>query len=170
MAWVSLLACVIYACRNSVSWICHFWIVCGVALAPAGACVAIAADTHGWGAITGMLDGRTDFLWYPEIFFISLGVALWITAFDINYASMDQDTDRRQGIHSFPASYGLESTRKLSVALTIGWVVCFLLTGLHDYTDQRSVRYKLWLPYAALQARTHIIVMRKGAEATPAYE
>ena len=94
-----------------------------------------------------------------NLFFISLGVALWITAFDINYASMDQDTDRRQGIHSFPASYGLEATRKLSVALTIGWLVCFLLTGMHDFTDQRSLRYTLWVPSVVLMALINIIVM-----------
>ena len=111
MAWLPVLAFVIYPYTKRISWICHFWIGLCLALAPAGAWVAIAADTHGWAAITGMLDGSTDFLWYPEIFFISLGVALWITAFDINYASMDQDTDRRQGIHSFPSR-----TRPLSPA------------------------------------------------------
>ena len=146
MAWLPVLAFVIYPYTKRISWICHFWIGFCLALAPAGAWVAIAADTHGWAAITGMLDGGTNFLWYPEVFFISLGVALWITAFDINYASMDQDTDRRQGIHSFPASYGLEATKKLSVALTIGWLVCFLLTGMYDFADQRSFRYTLWVP------------------------
>lgn len=170
MAWLPVLVFVIYPYTKRISWICHFWVGLCLALAPAGAWVAIAADSYGWAAITGMLDGRTDFLWYPEIFFISLGVALWITAFDINYASMDQDTDRRQGIHSFPARYGLESTRKLSVALTIGWLVCFLLTGMHDFTDQRSLRYTLWVPSVVLMALINIIVMTKGAVAAAASE
>ena len=165
MAWLPVLAFVIYPYTKRISWICHFWIGFCLALAPAGAWVAIAADTHGWAAITGMLNGEASFLWYPEVFFISLGVALWITAFDINYASMDQDTDRRQGIHSFAASYGLEATRKLSVALTIGWLVCFLLTGMYDFTDQRSFRYTLWVPSVVLMALINIIVMTKGAAA-----
>ena len=165
MAWLPVLAFVIYPYTKRISWICHFWIGFCLALAPAGAWVAIAADTHGWAAITGMLDGGTNFLWYPEVFFISLGVALWITAFDINYASMDQDTDRRQGIHSFPASYGLGATKKLSVALTIGWLVCFLLTGMYDFADQRSFRYTLWVPSVVLMALINIIVMTKGAAA-----
>ena len=165
MAWLPVLAFVIYPYTKRISWICHFWIGLCLALAPAGAWVAIASDTHGWSALTGMMDGGTNFLWYPEVFFISLGVALWITAFDINYASMDQDTDRRQGIHSFPAIYGLEATKKMSVALTIGWLVCFLLTGMYDFTDQRSLRYTLWVPSVVLMALINIIVMTKGAAA-----
>jgi len=165
MAWLPVLAFVIYPYTKRISWICHFWIGLCLALAPAGAWVAIAADTHGWAAITGMLDGGANFLWYPELFFISLGVALWIAAFDINYASMDRDTDRGQGIHSFPAIYGLEATKKLSVALTIGWLVCFLLTGMYDFTDQRPLRYTLWIPSVVLMALINIIVMTKGAAA-----
>ena len=100
MAWLPVIAFVIYPYTKRFSWICHFWIGFCLALAPAGAWVAIAADTHGWASITGMLDGRTEFLWFPEVFFISLGVALWISAFDINYALMDKDVDRKQGIRS----------------------------------------------------------------------
>ena len=165
MAWLPVLVFVIYPYTKRISWICHFWVGLCLALAPAGAWVSIAADSHGWAAITGMLDGRTEFLWYPEVFFISFGVALWIAAFDINYALMDQDADRKQGVRSFPASYGQEATRKLSVALTIGWLVCFLLAGMHDFTDGRNFRYILWVPSVALMALINIFVMTKGAGA-----
>ena len=72
------------------------WLGLCLGLAPAGAWVAIAADVHGWGAITGLLPGRTEFLWAPTILPISIGVALWIAAFDINYARMDVESDREQ--------------------------------------------------------------------------
>ena len=111
-----------------------------------------------------MLDGRSEFLWYPEVFFISFGVALWIAAFDINYALMDQDADRKQGVRSFPASYGQEATKKLSVVLTISWLVCFLLTGMHDFTEGRNYRYIYWVPSVVLMALINIFVMTKGAE------
>ncbi|HJM77546.1 MAG: 4-hydroxybenzoate octaprenyltransferase [Candidatus Thalassarchaeaceae archaeon] len=165
MAWLPVLAFVIYPYTKRVSWICHFWIGLCLALAPAGAWVAIAADTHGWAAITGMLDGRTGFLWYPELFFISFGVALWITAFDINYALMDEDVDREQGIRSFPAIHGQVATMWLSVALTIGWFACFVLTGLHDFTGTRSFRSSLWVPSVVLMALVNVFVMTKGAQA-----
>ncbi|MDP6661569.1 MAG: 4-hydroxybenzoate octaprenyltransferase [Candidatus Thalassarchaeaceae archaeon] len=164
MAWLPVLAFVIYPYTKRVSWICHFWIGMCLALAPAGAWVAIAADTHGWASITGMLDGQTAFLWFPEVFFISLGVALWIAAFDINYALMDEDVDREQGIRSFPAIHGHVATMRLSVALTIGWLACFLLTGLHDFTGTRSFRSTLWVPSVVLMALVNIFVMTKGAQ------
>ena len=164
MAWLPVIAFVIYPYTKRVSWICHFWIGFCLALAPAGAWVAIAADTHGWASITGMLDGRTEFLWFPEVFFISLGVALWISAFDINYALMDKDVDREQGIRSFPASYGDVATRSLSVALTVGWMVCFLLTGMHEFTETRRFRHALWIVSVIAMALVNIFVMTKTAE------
>ena len=165
MAWLPVLAFVAYPYTKRVSWICHFWIGLCLALAPAGAWVAISADTLGWAAITGMFDGGTEFLWYPELFFISLGVALWISAFDINYARMDVDVDREQGIRSFPASYGNQATMGLSVVLTIGWLACFLLTGMHEFTDRRGFRYTLWVPAVVLMALINILVMTRGAQA-----
>ncbi|MDP7002349.1 MAG: UbiA-like polyprenyltransferase [Candidatus Thalassarchaeaceae archaeon] len=164
MAWLPVLAFAIYPYTKRISWICHFWIGLCLALAPAGAWVAIAADTHGWAAITGMMDGRIDFLWFPEVFFISFGVALWIAAFDINYALMDQDVDREQGILSFPSIYGGVATSRMSVLLTIGWFVCFLLTGMHDFTDSRRFRSSLWIPSLVLMSLVNIYVMTRGAQ------
>jgi len=164
MAWLPVIAFVIYPYTKRFSWICHFWIGFCLALAPAGAWVAIAADTHGWASITGMHDGRTEFLWFPEVFFISLGVALWISAFDINYSLMDKDVDRDQGIRSFPASFGNIATRNLSVALTIGWMVCFLLTGMHEFTESRRFRSTFWILSVVFMALINIFVMTKSAE------
>jgi len=162
MAWLPVLAFVIYPYTKRASWICHFWIGLCLALAPAGAWVAIAADTHGWGSITGELEGGTELLWYPEVFFISLGVALWISAFDINYALMDKEVDRAQGIRSFPATYGDKATMRLSVALTIGWLFCFLLTGIG------SPEY--WVTIVVMMAVMNLYVVTKGASMASASE
>ena len=161
MAWLPVLAFAIYPYTKRVSWICHFWLGFCLALAPAGAWVAIAADSHGWEAIIGTGGSNSEFLWFPEVFFISLGVALWITAFDINYALMDKDVDREQGIRSFPASYGDVATRSLSVALTVGWMVCFLLTGMHEFTETRRFRHALWIVSVIAMALVNIFVMTK---------
>ena len=69
MVWLPVLAFMIYPYTKRVSWICHLWLGLCLGLAPAGAWVAITADVHGWGAITGV---EGIFLWYPEIFFISM--------------------------------------------------------------------------------------------------
>ena len=126
MAWLPVLAFVIYPYTKRYTWLCHLWLGLCLGLAPAGAWVAVAADVHGWAAITGLEDG--DFLWFPTIFFISLGVALWITAFDINYARMDVESDRENGINSFPARFSDEITTRTSIQLTLLWFACFAIS------------------------------------------
>ncbi len=126
MAWLPVLVFVIYPYTKRYTWLCHLWLGLCLGLAPAGAWVAVAADVHGWAAITG-LDGG-DFLWFPTIFFISLGVALWITAFDINYARMDVESDRENGINSFPARFSDQTTTRTSIQLTLLWFACFAIS------------------------------------------
>jgi 4-hydroxybenzoate polyprenyltransferase len=92
-----------------------------------------------------------------------MGVALWITAFDVNYARMDVEVDQRQGIRSFPATFGLKTTKGLSIALTLGWSICFLFAGLSDYTDLRDYRYPLWIPSVILMATVNLYVMTSHA-------
>ncbi|MBT4050781.1 MAG: UbiA family prenyltransferase [Euryarchaeota archaeon] len=120
MAWLPVSVFVIYPYMKRISWLCHFWLGLCLGLAPAGAWVAVAADVHGWAAIT-------DLHWYPEIFFISLGVTFWITAFDLNYARMDVENDRANGIHSFPARFSEEATTRTSIQLTLLWFACFAI-------------------------------------------
>jgi 4-hydroxybenzoate polyprenyltransferase len=120
MAWLPVSVFVIYPYMKRISWLCHFWLGLCLGLAPAGAWVAVAADVHGWAAIT-------DLHWYPEIFFISLGVTFWITAFDLNYARMDVENDRGNGIHSFPARFSEEATTRTSIQLTLLWFACFAI-------------------------------------------
>ena len=102
MAWLPVLAFVVYPYTKRYTWLCHFWLGLCLGLAPAAAWVAVTADVHGWYAITGgsgaYSQGHGEFLWYPEIFWISLGVALWIASFDINYARMDIKSDIENGI------------------------------------------------------------------------
>ena len=125
MAWLPVLAFVIYPYTKRYTWGCHLWLGLCLGLAPAGAWLALSADVHQWDAI---LDSH----WYPTIFFISLGVALWITAFDINYARMDVESDRRQGIHSFPARFSEQATTRTSVQLTLLWFACFAIADPMD--------------------------------------
>jgi 4-hydroxybenzoate polyprenyltransferase len=132
MAWLPVLAFVIYPYMKRFTWLCHFWLGLCLGLAPAGAWVAIAADVHGWASITGQLSNGTDFLWAPTILPISIGVALWIAAFDINYARMDVKSDREQGIHSFPSSFGDAATTRTTVQLSLLWFACFAIADPMD--------------------------------------
>ena len=132
MAWLPVIVFIVYPYTKRYTWLCHFCLCLCLALAPAGAWVAVAADVHGWAAITGIDEGNTDFLWYPTIFFISLGVTFWIAAFDINYARMDIESDREGGIHSFPSSFSETATTRTSIQLTLLWFACFAISDPMD--------------------------------------
>ena len=144
MAWLPVLVFVIYPYMKRITWLCHFWLGLCLGLAPAGAWVAVAADVHGWAAIT-------DLHWYPGIFFISLGVMFWIAAFDLNYARMDVENDRANGIHSFPARFGEEATTRTSIQFTLLWFACFAIADpIHE----------IWfLAAAGLMALSNIAVI-----------
>ena len=151
MAWLPVLTFVIYPYMKRFTWGCHFWLGLCLGLAPAGAWVAIAADVHGWGAITGLLSGPTEFLWAPTILPICIGVALWIAAFDINYARMDVESDREQGIHSFPSKFGETATTRTTVQLSLLWFACFAISDPMD---------GIWfLAAAAVMALANIVVV-----------
>ena len=126
MAWLPVLTFVVYPYMKRFTWLCHFWLGLCLGLAPAGAWVAIAADTHGWAAVTDAS------LWAPTVFAISLGVALWIAAFDINYARMDVESDREQGIHSFPSKFGERATTRTTIQLSLLWFACFAFSDPVD--------------------------------------
>jgi len=129
MSWLPVLTFVVYPYTKRFTWLCHLWLGLCLGLAPAGAWVAIAGDFHGWQAITGTDGFGNGLLWYPSIFFISLGVTLWITAFDINYARMDVESDREHGINSFPARFSKKATTRTSIQLTLLWFACFALSN-----------------------------------------
>ena len=122
MSWLPVSVFVVYPFLKRYTWLCHFWLGLCLGLAPAGAWVAVAADHLGWAAVTG-----GD--WYPGVFFIALGVALWIAAFDLNYARMDIESDRANGIKSFPAQFGDAVTTRTSVQLTLVWFACFAISN-----------------------------------------
>jgi len=128
MAWLPVLAFVVYPYTKRFTWACHFWLGLCLGLAPAGAWVAMAADVHGWAAITGQLSTGTEYLWLPTILPISLGVTLWIAAFDINYARMDVKSDIENQIHSFPAKFGDDATTRTTIQLTLLWFACFAVS------------------------------------------
>jgi len=151
MAWLPVLTFVVYPYMKRFTWLCHFWLGLCLGLAPAGAWVAVAADVHGWAAITGMFSTRTEFLWAPTVLPISLGVALWIAAFDINYARMDMESDKAQGIHSFPARFDERVTTRTTVQLSLLWFACFAFADPVD---------SIWfLAAAGVMALANVIVV-----------
>ena len=86
---VALIIVVFYSYAKYYTWGSHFVLGWADAIAPAGA----------WIGVAGNLDGQAVLL--------ALGVATWISGFDILYSTQDYDFDSEYGIHSIPRRFGI---------------------------------------------------------------
>jgi 4-hydroxybenzoate polyprenyltransferase len=98
LAPIPVVAFVIYPYLKRFTPLCHLWLGAVDGLAPVGA----------WVAITDDVDAKA--------FLLGGVVCFWIAGFDVIYATMDYEHDRREGLHSIPADYGM------AAGLTIGRV------------------------------------------------
>ena len=91
-----------------------------------GWCLAIA-PTGAWIAVRGEIGSAIPLL-------LSLVVLLWTAGFDILYACQDYDFDRREGLRSIPARFGISRAlwiaRGLHTVAFIALVWMYVLTGL----------------------------------------
>lgn len=91
-----------------------------------GWCLAIA-PTGAWIAVRGALDSPIPLL-------LSLLVLLWTAGFDVLYACQDYEFDRREGLYSIPARFGIAQSLWISRALHVGaftaLVALYFLTNL----------------------------------------
>ncbi|MFC7529399.1 menaquinone biosynthesis prenyltransferase MqnP [Actinoplanes sp. GCM10030250] len=86
----------------------HYVLALAQAVAPVGA----------WLAITGTFEGS------GPAWVLGVAVGLWIGGFDIIYACQDVEVDRRIGVHSTPARFGVRTALHIS---TVTHVVTFAL-------------------------------------------
>ena len=91
-----------------------------------GWCLSIA-PTGAWIAVRGSLDSPIPLL-------LSLVVMLWTAGFDVLYACQDFDFDRREGLYSIPARFGIAQSLWISRSLHAGafaaLVALYFLTNL----------------------------------------
>src|SRR5213075_3184796 len=91
-----------------------------------GWCLSIA-PTGAWIAVRGAIDSAVPLL-------LSLIVMLWTAGFDVLYACQDYDFDRREGLSSIPARFGIARSLWISRALHAGafaaLVALYFLTNL----------------------------------------
>jgi 4-hydroxybenzoate polyprenyltransferase len=85
---IPVAAFVVYPYLKRVTWLSHLWLGAADGLAPIGA----------WVAITGKLP------W--QAWTLGAAVALWIAGFDLFYALLDVDVDRRERLHSWATRFG----------------------------------------------------------------
>lgn len=100
-----------YSFTKRFTWLCHLFLGLAIGMAPAGA----------WIAVRGELG--------PPALWLSAAVATWIGGFDILYALADRDFDRREGIHSVPARFGVSLSLVASSVMHAGTVLALLAAG-----------------------------------------
>jgi len=88
-----------YSFAKRFTSLAHLWLGAALALAP------IAA----WIAVKGLTDLTVPIL-------LGAAVAFWVAGFDILYACQDVDFDRRQGLHSIPARFGVRRSLRVAAA------------------------------------------------------
>jgi 4-hydroxybenzoate polyprenyltransferase len=91
-----------------------------------GWCLAIA-PTGAWIAVRGTIDSPVPLL-------LSLLVMLWTAGFDVLYACQDYEFDRREGLYSIPARFGIAHSLWIARLLHLGafaaLVALYFLTNL----------------------------------------
>jgi len=91
----------------------HLGVGVGLALGPLGAFYATGLEWRG--VVPALL--------------LALFTVFWSSGFDILYATLDEDSDRKQGVHSLPASLGAPAA--LRVAAVFHLVAFAFLLALH---------------------------------------
>lgn len=110
---LALFFLIVYPYTKRFTWLCHVWLGITDGAAAAG----------GWIAVTGT--------WSLEASLLMAVVVFWMIGLDIIYATQDVDFDRKNGIHSIPARFGIVQSLRISAAshattfallLSVAWV------------------------------------------------
>jgi len=110
---VALMLFTLYSYTKRFTWLCHLVLGVTCAGAPVGA----------WLAVTGKLD-------FPPLILGAI-VMLWVAGFDILYGTQDIDFDRKEGLYSIPAKFGLRGSLWIARGFhVIMWLLLILLMML----------------------------------------
>ena len=127
MSPIPLAVFVIYPTMKRYTPLAHFGVGLGLAMGPLG----------GWFAVSPSFDN----LFAPAL--LSLFTLLWVAGFDIIYATLDEEFDRKVSLYSFPARFGKERALRYSGYLHI--LAFLILVGLFFYSVLSLVALPLLL-------------------------
>ncbi|OQY05414.1 MAG: 4-hydroxybenzoate octaprenyltransferase [Bacteroidetes bacterium 4572_117] len=116
---IALLVVLGYSYTKRFTFLCHFVLGIGLALAPIGAYLSVT--------------GKFDIV--PLIF--SFIVLFWTSGFDIIYALQDDEFDKQQSLNSIPAWVGKKNALIISGVLHFLAAVLIIIAGLY-------ARFALW--------------------------
>ena len=147
MSPIPLAVFIIYPTMKRYTRIAHFGVGMGLAMGPLG----------GWFAVSPSF----EHLLAPAI--LSLFTLFWVAGFDIIYATLDEDFDRKESLYSFPAIFG--RVRALRYSGYFHAVAFGLLVGLFFY----SVFSLLALPLLLLTGYLLYLEQKKAEDVELAF-
>lgn len=103
---------VLYSYSKRFTWSCHMIMGISLGLAPIGA----------WIGITGH--------WALAPVLLGVGVLFWASGFDIVYACQDVDFDRKEGLYSIPAVFGITRGLEISIGFHVIAPLLFIAMGV----------------------------------------
>ncbi len=143
---VALAMIILYSYTKRFTFLCHYFLGATVAIAPMGTLLA--------------LNGAFKL----SYFLIAAAVALWVAGFDIIYACQDIEFDRKEGLHSVPARFGMRGALIVAaLSHTAAWGLFVLWgytygVGLWYYAGCAAIAVLLFIEHAlvAPQKMKHI--------------
>jgi 4-hydroxybenzoate polyprenyltransferase len=134
-----------YSLTKRFTALSHFWLGASLFCAPAGA----------WVALRGMSE-----LAYPIV--LGLAVLCWVAGFDVLYACLDEEFDRRARLHGLPACLGVRASLRVAAVCHLLMVVMLALLYLVDRASGQPHLGRIYLggvaAVAALLAYEHWLV------------
>ncbi len=127
-----------YPYMKRYTWLSHLVLGSALAIAPFGAWVAVRASID-----------------LPALL-LAAAVIFWVAGFDIIYATQDVEFDRREGLYSIPARFGIANALKIST-LFHGATLLFLLL-LYFFSPLGRIYLFGFVIMSALLAYEHAIV------------
>jgi 4-hydroxybenzoate polyprenyltransferase len=100
-----------YSYCKRFTWLTHFFLGLVEAAAPIG----------GWLAVTGE--------WSIKPFFLGSAIIFWMAGLDIIYGCQDYDIDKKEGLFSVPAYFGLKKALYISKICHIITILFFFIFG-----------------------------------------
>jgi 4-hydroxybenzoate polyprenyltransferase len=142
MSPIPLAVFIIYPTMKRYTPLAHFGVGLGLAMGPLG----------GWFAVSPGFDRLLG----PAL--LSLFTLFWVAGFDIIYATLDEEFDRKEALYSFPARYGRAEALRFSALFHA--IAFALLAALFFY----SVLSLLALPLLLLTGYLLYLEQRKAGD------